>query len=200
MSSSAPGMEPGPHLDLLTKGVEHDGVAFRHLLSGEKTRAAAELEAAADHYRRSWELAPPRSYGRLVAMLTSAVLAGDAAEESACARDALAGACDSPTSCYALAIAAVVEGDDALALDAIEGMRAGGEAFERAADGLEAIVRSDESGVADAVAAIVADFESRKHYLTGVPIADTALMVEALATTRGLFPRRPFSAWLPRLV
>jgi len=24
--------------------------------------------------------------------------------------------------------------------------------------------------------------------------------VEALATTRGLFPRRPFSAWLPRLV
>jgi hypothetical protein len=37
-----------------------------------------------------------------------------------------------------------------------------------------------------AVAAIVADFESRSEHLTGVPIADTALMLERLAAERGI--------------
>ncbi len=193
------GMEPGPHLDLLTEGVEHDGSGFRLLLLGDRAGGRAELAAAADRYRRSWELSPARSYGRLVAMLTSAVLAGEAGAAAAYARGALADACDSPTSCYALAIAAALVGDDALALRAVEGMRAGGEAFGRAADGLEAIARADKRAAGEAIAAIVTDFEGREHHLTGVPIADTALLVEALATARGLSPDRPSSALLPPL-
>ena len=71
-----------------------------------------------------------------MAALKSAVLAGEAAEVAAWARDRLADAalggeygqpdsCDSPTSCYALAVAALVEGDNALAGRAAEGMREG---------------------------------------------------------------------------
>jgi hypothetical protein len=46
------------------------------------------------------------------------------------------------------------------------------------------------------VAAIVADFEGRDEHLTGVPIADTALMLERLAGARGL-AAHPASALLP---
>ena len=84
----------------------------------------------------SWEAAPPRSYGRLVAYLTSSCSRPTAPEAAAYARDQLEGACDSPTSCYALAIAALVQGDDAAAAAAAEAMREGGDAFARAAEAL----------------------------------------------------------------
>jgi hypothetical protein len=44
------------------------------------------------------------------------------------------------------------------------------------------------------VDAIVADFEGRDEHLTGVPIADTALMLERLA---GGLASRPASPLLP---
>jgi hypothetical protein len=47
-----------------------------------------------------------------------------------------------------------------------------------------------------AEAGIVADFEGRSEHLTGVPIADTALMLERFAERRGL-AARPSSALLP---
>ena len=118
-------MVPGPHVDLLTEGVAADGAAFRALFAGRPDEAREWLRAAAALYRRSWEQAPPRSFGRLVAHLKSAVLAGDGADAAAYVRDALGGACDSPTSCYALALAALAAGDDAAAAEAAEGMRRG---------------------------------------------------------------------------
>jgi hypothetical protein len=44
--------------------------------------------------------------------------------------------------------------------------------------------------------AIVEDFEGREAHLTGVPIADTALMLERLAERRGL-AAHPESLLLP---
>lgn len=44
--------------------------------------------------------------------------------------------------------------------------------------------------------AVVADFESRDAHLTGVPIADTAMLMEALAEPRGL-AARPASQLVP---
>jgi hypothetical protein len=68
-------------------------------------------------------------------------------------------------------------------------MREGSAAFGRAADALEAPVDGDRERYARAVRAIVADFERREKHLTGVPIADTALMFEVLAQRRGLTAR-----------
>jgi hypothetical protein len=129
-------------------------------------------------------------------MLKSAVIAGEGAEAAAYTRAALEGTCDSPTSCYALAIAALIEGDDELAASAGEGMRAGDPAFARAADAIAALAAHDATAYAAAARAIVADFEARAAHLTGVPIADTALMLERLAAARGL-SCRPESALLP---
>ncbi|MGE0028813.1 MAG: hypothetical protein AB7O78_06240 [Thermoleophilia bacterium] len=190
-------MLEGAHADLLDAGIAADGRAFRALLDGRRGDAREALREAAALYRASWEAAPPRSYGRLVAHLKSAVLAGDGAEAAAWVEGELDGTCDSPTSCYALAIAALVRGDDAVAARAAASMAEGGEAFARAAAALAAIAAGDAAAYRDAVLAIVWDFEDREAHLTGVPIADTALLMEALAEPRGM-ATAPVSALMPR--
>lgn len=189
--------EPGPHADLLAQAIADEADAQRALLDGDHERASAGFRAAADAYRASWELAPPRSYGRLVGMLKAAVLAGDARDDAAYARRALGDAADSPASAYALAIAALASGDDGLAARAAEGMRGGSEAFDRTAAAITALTAADAEAYAAALAAIVGSFETREEHLTGVAIADTALMLDALAEPRGLAVRPHGSAVLP---
>src|SRR5918999_1245737 len=182
------------HAQLLGEAIEAERRAHRALLAGDD--ASEELRAAAALYRSSWEAAPPASYGRLIGMLKAAVLAGDAREEALYARGSLGDAAGSAPASYALAIAALVEGDDAAAA---EGMRGGSEAMVRAADAIAALAAGDEEEYGRAVRAIVEDFEGRDEHLTGVPIADTALMLERLAAARGmacgitspLLPSRP---------
>ena len=96
-----------------------------------------------------------------MAFLKSATLAGEPEDAAAYVRAQLGDGCDSPTSCYALAVAALVEGDDAAAADAAARMAEGGEPFARAGDALGAIAAGDRDRYASAVAAIVADFERR---------------------------------------
>jgi hypothetical protein len=61
---------------------------------------------------------------------------------------------------------------------------------------LEALADRDGERYAHGVGAIVADFEQREAHLTGVRIADTALMFELLAQRRGL-GAHPASELLP---
>ncbi len=169
----------------LTEALAAEGDALRLLLDGDPG-AAEQLRAVAGLYRRSWETSPPGSYGRLVGMLKAAVLAGDASASARYAREALGGGCGSAVSCYALALAALVEGDDDAAADAAGGMRGETGAFARTADAIEALARGDADAYRAALGAIVADFESRDDFLTGVAIADTAAVLERLAAARGL--------------
>ena len=144
------------------------------------------------------ELAPPRSFGRLIGMLKALVIAGDDARaEAAYVREQVGEDDASPPAWYALAIAALVDGDDDLARRAAAGMRSAGvEPFVRTAGAIDALTRGDGDAYAAAEAAIVADFERRSEHLTGVPIADTALMLERFAERRGL-AAHPSSALLP---
>jgi hypothetical protein len=189
-------MFEGAHADLLVEAVAADGEAYRAFFAGRMADAHASLEAAAALYKASWEAAPPRSFGRLVAYLQSAALAGEPEEAAAYVRERLGNACDSPTSCYALAIAALVEDDDETASRAATGMTEGGESFARAAAALAALAGHDRERYRRALAAIVADFEGRQVYLTGVAVADTAMLMEALAERRGMVAR-PESELIP---
>jgi hypothetical protein len=130
-------------------------------------------------------------------MLKAAVLAGDGADAAAYARSALGGEGDSPASWYALALAALIVGDDQLAARAAEGMRGGSDAFDRTAEAIAALAARDGGRYAAALEAIVADFEARDEHLTGVPIADTAAVLERLAAERALQTSLE-SALLPR--
>lgn len=188
-------MQPGPHVEEMEAAIRLDGEGLRALLDGDRAAGRERLREAAARYRASWELAPPRSFGRLVGMLKAAVIAGGAAEAAAYARGAVPEA-DSPPSAYVRAVAALVEGDDEAAAGFAAGMRAGSPAFGRAADAIAALATGNGEAYAAAVRAIVADFEGRSEHLTGVPVADTALMLEALAEPRGL-AEHPASALLP---
>ena len=174
------------HLELLRDAMASEGRAHRALLDGDGQSARDALRDASRCYRASWEEAPPGSFGRLVGMLKAAVIAGDAAAEAAYAREQLGPDAESPAAAYALAIAALVQGEDGVAAEAATGMHGGSPAFDRAADAIVALARRDADAYARALAAIVRDFEEREEHLTGVAIADTALMLERLAGTRGL--------------
>jgi hypothetical protein len=173
------------HLELMRAAIAHDGEGQRALLDGDVAAGEAAFAEAADLYRRSWEDAPPASYGRLVGMLKAAVLAGAGEVEATYVFRAL-GRDDrgSPTAAYALAIAALIDGDEHAAGRYVGVMRGGSEAFGRTADAIAALAAADRDAYAAAVSAIVRDFESRPEHLTGVAFADTALMLERLAAPR----------------
>jgi hypothetical protein len=135
---------------------------------------------AAALYWESYQLAPPSSYGRLVGMLKSSVLGGGGAAEAAIVRSLLPEGGTSPTSWYAIGVAALIEGDGAVAARAAQEIRAGGDAFARAADAIAAIAVGDDEAADAAIAAIEADFASRDAHLTGVAIADTAVLFTTL--------------------
>ena len=93
---------------------------------------------------------------------------------------------ESATAAYAQTIAAVILGDDEHAKACAARMRAGSEAFVRTADAIAAIAADDRAAYEAEINAIVRDFETRSNHLTGVPIADTALMLQRLAARRGI--------------
>jgi hypothetical protein len=175
----------GQHVELLLEAIAVEARAQSALLAGDEGAAAAFLEASR-LYRESWEQASPTAFGRLIGMLKAAVIAGDASAAAAYARTQLPDPPESAPSNYALAIAALIEGDDDAARAGSAGMRGGSPPFVRTADAIDGLLDGDDARYAEAVGEIVADFERREEHLTGVPIADTAIMLERLAAARGM--------------
>jgi hypothetical protein len=122
-----------------------------------------------------------------------AILAGDGVE--AIARQAVAetAEADSPASAYARALAQVTLGQ---APDAGP-LLAEGDSFARVGRALAALGAGDRDAYTAALAEIVADFEARDQHLSGVAIADTALVLERLAEPRGMAVR-PAGPLTPR--
>jgi hypothetical protein len=171
----------------MTAAVERDGAAHQALLSGDRAGARLAFAEASELYRQSWEEAPASAYGRLVGMLKAATLAGDGAQEARYAREALADADpESVTAAYARGLAALILADDGEAGECARRMGPGGEAFARTAEAIAAIAAGDAGRYEAALTAIVRDFEARTEHLTGVAIADTALVLATLAARRGI--------------
>jgi hypothetical protein len=180
---------------LLERALEREAAAQRLLLAGEGDAAACAYREVADLYRRSWAEAHEGAYGRLAGMLKAAILAGGGDEAAAYARKEIPRA-ESAASAWALALAALIAGDDREARAAAQTMAEGGDAFSRAAEAVAALAALDGDRYERALEAIVEDFERREDHLTGVPIADTAVVLERLAERRGI-PARPRSALVP---
>jgi hypothetical protein len=178
---------PRKHQELLMAAVAREGAGQEALLAGDVGAARAAFAQAADLYRESWEAAHPTAYGRLVGMLKSAVLAGGGSQDARYARGALLDARpESATASYVRALAALILGEDAEAREWAEAMGAGGEAFARTGEAIDALAAGVQDRYAVALEAIVGDFEQRAQHLTGVAIADTALVLEVLAGRRGV--------------
>jgi len=194
-------MQEGEHRDLMLAAIAAEGRAHAALLAGDHDAARRAYAEAVDSYRASWTLAPPRSYGRLVGLLKAAVLGGAAQPAAEEVREALRDDPDaegSPVAAYVRAVAALVTGNDEEVAARAATMEPRGEAFERTAAAMRALAARDRAGYAAALAAIEADFAGRAEHLTGVAIADTAVMLELLAAERGL-AARPDSPLVPAL-
>jgi hypothetical protein len=182
-------MQEGEHRELMIAAIAAEGVAHAALVAGDAEAASAAYADAVEKYRDSWALAPPKSYGRLVGLLKAAVLGGTGAAAATEVRAALADDADaagSPVASYVLAVAALILGDDEAVAPLADVMDPRGGAFARTATALRALADGDGPAYAEAVAAIEADFAARDEHLTGVAIADTAVMLELIARERGL--------------
>ena len=182
-------MQDGEHRELMMVAIAAEGEAHAALLARDAASAHEAYTRAAAAYRASWALAPPKSYGRLVGLLKASVLGGNAraaAEEVRATLEHDPDAAGSPVASYVLAVAALVVGDDDAVPALAEVMVPRGGAFERTADAVRALADGDRDAYASALAAIEADFAARDEHLTGVAIADTAIMLELIARERGL--------------
>lgn len=163
------------------------------LMLGDAVAAAGLLRRAADEYRLSWGAAPAGSWGRPIAMLRCRLLAGDTAGARRDAEDALAaGALDASGPiggyCATLALLALGRDDEA---ERIAG-RTESDGLEPASvvHGLRAVARCDAGAYAAARRAVLTSFEERDAYLEDVAVADTVLVLDALARDRGI-PTEP---------
>jgi tetratricopeptide (TPR) repeat protein len=164
------------------------GAALAQLMLGDRDHAAEWFEKSVAAYRESWVDAPPDSWGRPIAAMKARLLVGKAADDEArWALDAGADDAQSPIGRYAAALAHLVLGDYDRArvhTDAIRTRddfpRAVGDALAMIAAGTDAV------GYVEAVEAVLESFETRDEYLEDVAVADTVLVLQALAEQRGL--------------
>jgi hypothetical protein len=169
--------------------------AEAHSASLADRPAAALYARARDAYLASHAETGPQSWGRLIGSLKMAILAAEGVEEIARRAVADTDGADGAAAAYARALAKVALGERPDVTAPIEQ----GDAFARAGRALEALADSDAAGYAAALGEIVADFGDRAQHLSGVPVADTAMVLERLAEPRGL-AARPVSRLIPASV
>jgi hypothetical protein len=166
---------------------------------GRRGEAVDWLGRAAARWRESWEHATPTSWGRPIGAVKAALIAGRDEEAEGHARWALElgpRAAESPIGRYAAALALLVLGRDGEALETASTLRRREDFPPAVADALALIATHDGDGYADAVEAVLESFETRSEYLEDVPVADTVIVLQALAARRGLDARLS-SALLP---
>ena len=165
------------------------GAGLALLMLGRADEAAKWFSRAAARYRESFADAPPGSWGRPIGAVKALVLAGNwvAAEEAA--RWALttgAAEADSPIGRYAAALALFVLGRDDEARPHADAIRTRDDFPPPVGDALAFLAAQDLLGYTEAVEAVLESFETREEYLEELPVADTVLVLQALAARRGM--------------
>jgi len=169
------------------------------LMLGRDGEARDRLRRAAGEYDASWRAAPPGSWGRPIAMIRCRLMAGDHEGARADASAAVAaGVLDAPGPiggyCAALALLALGRDEDA---GVVAARIADGLEPASVADALGTLARADGAAYVAARLAVLRSFEEREAFLEDVRVADTVLVLDALAAARGLELPTLSSALLP---
>jgi hypothetical protein len=154
------------------------------LMLGDEAGAREWLVRSAERYRESWDTGAPRdAWGRPIAAMKALLIAGeDASRAAQWALDAGAPEAESPIGRYAGTLALLVPGRNAEAAEVAETL---GDPFPAdVGAALRALAVGDAEAFAVAVADIRKSYENRDGYLEDVPVADTALALDALARRR----------------
>jgi hypothetical protein len=166
------------------------GAGLAYLMLARPEDAREWFDRAARRYRESIVDAPPGSWGRPIGALKARLLAGDrdgAAEEARWALELGAARAESPIGRYAACLALLTLGRDAEARVLADGVRTGPDFPRDVGDALAMIAAAtDAIGYVAAVEAVLESFERREEYLEDIPVADTVIVLQALARERGL--------------
>ena len=151
------------------------------LMDGDKTGATEWLVRAAERYRESWDAGEATvAWGRPIAAMKALLIAGEDARGAAeWALDVGAAEAESSIGRYAGTLALLVLGRDAEAAEVAASL---GDPFPAdVAAALRALAIGDRDAFAAAVADVRKSYENRDGYLEDIPVADTALALDALS-------------------
>ena len=166
------------------------GAGLSLLMAGTDTERREWLARAAARYRESYADAPRDSWGRPIGAIKARILADDWEAAAVDARWALElGADDasSPIGRYAAALAHLVLGNDDQARVHADAIRTRADFPSDVGDALAMIAAgTDAIGYVEAIESVLESFEERDEYLEDVPVADTVIVLRALAERRGL--------------
>jgi hypothetical protein len=163
-------------------------VGLCRLMSGDRPNAGDWLTRAAERYRESYATAPPGSWGRPIGAVKSRLLAEDwdgAARDAEWALAEGADHADSPIGRYAGCLALLVLDRRREARVLADDLRTHDGFPTEVADALAFIAADDVVGYDIAAGSVLDSFETRDEYLEDVPVADTVLVLQALAGRRG---------------
>ena len=164
------------------------GAALCLLMVGD---AAARdwFELAAARWRESYPDAPAGSWGRPIGVVKARVLADDWAGAEDAARWTVAegaGEAESPIARYAAALACLVLEDREHARIHADELRVRDDFPRDVADALAMIAVEDVVAYVESIESVLESFETRDDYLEDVPVADTVLVLQALAARRNM--------------
>jgi hypothetical protein len=165
------------------------GAALAELMGGKTDSAREWFAKAVERYRESYEHAPPGSWGRPIGSLKARILAGDWAGAEQDAKWTLgeqAAEAESPIGRYAGCLALLVLGHDREARVLADGLRTEENFPGAVGDALACIAAQDTVGYTEAVEEVLESFETRDEYLEDLPVADTVLVLQALAARRDM--------------
>jgi hypothetical protein len=165
------------------------GAALAELMDGNTEAARDWFDKAIERYRESYEHAPPGSWGRPIGILKAHILAGnwDGAEGDAeWTLEQGAAESESPIGRYAACLAMLVLGRRREARVLADGLRTHDDFPPAVGDALAMIAVEDPAGYLEAIEAVLESFETRDEYLEDLPVADTVLVLQALAKRRSM--------------
>ena len=167
------------------------GAGLARLMQGRRAEAAGWFARSAERFRESYADAPVGSWGRLIGAVKARVLAGDwdgAVADAEWALDQAPAEAESPIGRYAAVLALLVLGRDEEATRD----RGNAAARGRCPPSRTGRGRPGRTGVRQrrrlpgGRRRVLVSFEERDAYLEDIPVADTVVVLEALAGRRRL--------------
>jgi hypothetical protein len=159
------------------------------LMAGDSDEASTWLERAADRWRESYAEAPAGSWGRPIGAIKAHILAGDwgaAERDAAWTIEEGAATAESPIGKYAACLALLVLSRWRDARFLADDLRTHDGFPTDVADAIAFIAAEDVAGYSIAIDSVLESFETRSNYLEDIPVADTVLVLQALARRRDI--------------
>jgi hypothetical protein len=181
--------QDGRQRQLTRLGNAAAGAGLAALMAGDRAKSQEWFSKAVERYRESYALAPPGSWGRPIGILKARILGGDWEGAEADARWTLeqhAVEAESPVGRYAATLALLVLGRDDEARVLADGLRVSDAFPATVGDALAFIAAQDPLGYVEAIEAVLESFEKRDEYLEDLPVADTVVVLQALAARRDM--------------